>query len=104
MVSGQVAKRARSDQVSPSSARRSSEADQPTLDSPFEFSGLKRGTVLRKSEAVERRVLVNFAREKTLSQRAEGNEADPKFLKDRQRFPSGSRHQSEYSLWTAVTG
>ena len=55
---------------------------------------------------IERRILVDFACEETLSQRAKWNEADSKFFKSRagKTSFSGSGYQSEYSLWTAVTG
>ena len=39
--------------------------------------------------AVERRVLVDLAREEALAQRAVGNEADPEFLERRQHFRLG---------------
>ena len=35
---------------------------------------------------------------------AEGDEADAELTQDRQHARSGSRVQSEYSLWTAATG
>ena len=54
--------------------------------------------------AVEARVLVDRAGQEALAQRAEGHEADPELLERRQHLSSGSRHHSEYSLWTAVTG
>ena len=50
----------------------------------FRFSGEKRGTVLRKSVAVERRGLVDLPGEEALAQRAERDEADAEFLERRQ--------------------
>jgi hypothetical protein len=79
-------------------------ADQSAPDSPSSASGVKRGSVLRKSVAVERRLLVHLAREKTLAQRTVRHEADAEFLQRRITSASGFRHHSEYSLCSAVTG
>ena len=67
-------------------------------------SGVKRGSVLRKSVLAEGGVRVDFAGEEAFAQRAVGDEADAQFLQRRDDFGLGRRHHSEYSLCRAVTG
>ena len=52
----------------------------------FRASGVKRGTMLRKSVLSNVVFLVDLAREEALAQRAEGNEADAEFFERRQHF------------------
>ena len=54
-------------------------------------SGVKRGTMLRKSLPSNVRVLVDRAGEKALAERAEGHEADAEFLAASAGFPSRAR-------------
>ena len=50
------------------------------------------------------RLLRDRAGEEAFAEWAEGNEADAKFLERGEDLLLGLRHQSEYSLCSAVTG
>ena len=66
----------------------------------FRASGVKRGTMLRKSVLSNVVFASIFAGQEAFAERAEGNEADPEFLAAGRTSCSGSRHHSEYSLWS----
>ena len=70
----------------------------------FRFSGLKRGTVLRKS--LESNVVVSsiFPVRKPLPNGLKGTKPIPSSWSVGRISCSGSRHHSEYSLCSAVTG
>ena len=104
-ASAPAARRARSEPASPASAAAISPSRSTSAWFALRASGEKRGTMLRKSLLVERRVLVDLARQESLAERAERHEADAEFLAASAGSPvSGSRHHSEYSLCSAATG
>ena len=84
MASAREARRARSAQASPFSARRSSPSRSTRAWFALRASGVKRGTMLRKSVRSNFVFSSIFAGEKALAQRAEGHEADAELLERRQ--------------------
>ena len=97
--------RARAARASHPSARRSRRGGRRAPGSPRAFSGAKRGTVLRKSRAVERRGLRRSCPvRKPLPSGLNGTKPMPSSSSVGRISASGSRHHSEYSLWSAVTG
>src|SRR5712691_8817789 len=70
----------------------------------FRFSGVKRGTMLRKSELSNVVVSSIFPVRKPLPRGLNGTNPIPSSSSAGNSSASGSRHHSEYSLWSAVTG
>ena len=103
-ASAPAARRARSAPASPASAPRSSPSRSTSAWFAFRFSGEKRGTVLRKSVLSNVVVSSIFPVRKPLPSGLNGTKPMPELLEGRQDSSSGSRHHSEYSLWSAVTG
>ena len=70
----------------------------------FRASGVKRGTVLRKSELSNVVFSSIFPVRKPLPSGLKGTKPMPSSSSVGRTSASGSRHHSEYSLWSAATG
>src|SRR5258706_2412233 len=70
----------------------------------FRASGVKRGTLLRKSELSNLVLSSIFPVRKPLPSGLKGTKPIPSSSRVGITSASGSRHHSEYSLWSAVTG
>jgi hypothetical protein len=69
----------------------------------FRFVGENRGTVFRKSEGSNVVLSSNFAVRYPFPSGLNGTKPVPGSARVGRIWASGSRHQSEYSLWSAAT-